>query len=135
MGARHLQFCAKRVTEFSARVLQRSPARGIIKELPAEMPAREDFAQVFVAWIYISRPTSKIPYLDIGRRNWLRDNAQSEAEEAITAITLSPLRLLQAASTNSIQNICRILRSSYQRPLREGAQTFIRDYFYLSQDK
>jgi len=133
MSARHLQFCAKRVTEFSARVLQRSPARGIIKELPAEMPAREDFAQVFVAWIYISRPTSKIPYLDIGKRNWLRDNGKWGGRSnyrnnvIFAAITSGKYKL--------DTNVRRILRSSYQRPFARGSANFYTRLLFLSVTK
>lgn len=90
---------------------------------------RKDFAQVLVAWIYISRPRHRrFRFLDIERAG-LWDNAKSEVEKAITAITLSPLRLLQiqVQTRYKYRNIKKL-----SDIFRRRAQTFIRDYYFLS---
>lgn len=109
------------------RIPQRSPARGIIKELPARGP-RPGVRNVE---LYIA--TEKA--LDIGRRNWLRDKTGRARWKKQLPQQHYLLCRYYKFKYKLDTNIRRILRSSYQRPFARGTQTFVRDYyFYLPQD-
>lgn len=63
------------------------------------------------------------------QESWLRDNAKSEVEKAITAITLSPLRLLQVQVQTRYKypwNIKKLSSTFHGR-----AQTFTRLLFFI----